>query len=233
MTRDEMIALGRSEAVRNGLRPETLLGLLDQESRFNPNAVSPVGAVGVAQFMPATARRFGIDARDPAQAIPAAAKYLGQLQKQFGSERSALQAYNWGEGNLKSWLKTGRGVKGQVMPNETKNYAAGVMSRSRGFMDQGAAPAFAAMPSVLMAPESGVQPRIAVAGNEEEAGLMRGLSRYPAHVQQGMAGVLAQLLPVRDALAGRDVFGQGIDDPFAPAMPDDYDELINEIIDMV
>lgn len=81
-----------------------LLGAqLWQESRFNPRAVSPVGAAGIAQFMPATAAHYGLtpDERfDPAKAINAQAHLMHDLLRQFGSVPLALAAYNAGPGNV-------------------------------------------------------------------------------------------------------------------------------------
>lgn len=88
-----------------------------QESRFNPAAVSPVGAVGLMQFMPATAKEFGIDARIPAQSIDAAGKYMAQLYKITGTWAKALAAYNWGIGNVQR-----KGM--EKAPAETIAYAA-------------------------------------------------------------------------------------------------------------
>ena len=58
-----------------GLDPAVLKGLIYQESHFNKDAVSPKGAIGIAQFMPKTAEGIGIDPRDPEQAIFGAAYF--------------------------------------------------------------------------------------------------------------------------------------------------------------
>jgi hypothetical protein len=74
-----------------------------QESKFNPSAVSPVGAAGIAQFMPATGIQYGLtpaERFDPAKAIDAQAHYMHDLLKQFGSVPLALAAYNAGSGNV-------------------------------------------------------------------------------------------------------------------------------------
>lgn len=84
----------------NGLPAGLLRRMAYQESRFNPSARSPVGALGLMQFMPATAKQFGIDPLNPAQSIAAAGKYMAQLYKQAGSWRAAVAAYNWGIGNV-------------------------------------------------------------------------------------------------------------------------------------
>src|SRR5207342_2635009 len=87
------------------------------ESEFNPNAKSPVRAVGMWQFMSATARQFGLKVRggvderkDPARATDAALEYLSKLHDRFGSWYLAAAAYNSGEGTV---LKALRRVTGQ------------------------------------------------------------------------------------------------------------------------
>jgi hypothetical protein len=92
------------------------------ESGGNPRAVSPKGALGPYQFMPATAKEFGIDPFNEQQARGAAKKYLSSLVNEFGTE-GGLQAYNWGPGNMRAYVKTGYGANGKPMPKETVEYA--------------------------------------------------------------------------------------------------------------
>lgn len=111
---------------QNGLPRDLLARLLYQESRYRPDVIngttaSPVGALGIAQFMPATARELGIDPLDPAQAIPAAARYLKRLYAQVGTWSEALAAYNWGIGNV-----TRRGL--DAAPTETRNYYTQILA---------------------------------------------------------------------------------------------------------
>lgn len=107
--------------------PENMLArLLQQESSYDPKIIdgtrrSPVGALGIAQFMPATAKQFGIDPLNPWQAIDAAGKYLAQLFRQFGNWADALAAYNWGPGNVKK-----RGIASA--PTETRNYFGQILA---------------------------------------------------------------------------------------------------------
>lgn len=77
--------------------------VIHAESGFNPNAVSPKGASGLMQLMPATARRYGVrNIFDPQQNVGAGVHYLKDLLKMFGNNpRLALAAYNAGENSVK------------------------------------------------------------------------------------------------------------------------------------
>jgi hypothetical protein len=108
-------------ADKNGLDRNMFRAQLYQESQFNPNAKSPAGAQGIGQFIPSTAKERGVDVNDPKSSIYGAASYLGELKQKYKDDGLALAAYNWGPGNVDSWLKTGRGLKGPL-PDETKNY---------------------------------------------------------------------------------------------------------------
>ena len=91
------------------ITPEVLDAVKHVESRGNPNAVSPAGAVGPYQFMPATARRFGLsDPRHEPSARDAAARYLSQLAERYGGDvDKALLAYKWARGTLTRTSKAG------------------------------------------------------------------------------------------------------------------------------
>ena len=72
------------------------LRLVQQESGWNQAAVSAKGAVGLAQLMPETANRLGVDETDPQQNLLGGARYLRQMYDRFGSWKLALAAYNAG-----------------------------------------------------------------------------------------------------------------------------------------
>ncbi len=85
-----------------GLSPAFVKAIGIAESRLNPNAVSPVGAQGLMQFMPGTAKDMGlVDPFEPVSAIHAGAKYLRQQFDRFGSLELAAAAYNAGPGAVK------------------------------------------------------------------------------------------------------------------------------------
>ncbi|MGF1530721.1 MAG: lytic transglycosylase domain-containing protein [Puniceicoccaceae bacterium] len=91
--------------------PEQLVWLAEVESTFNPQARSPVGAVGLFQFMPKTGEWMGLslapsdERNDPFKSATAAAKYLTYLHRQFDDWPLALAAYNYGQGNIRRLLR--------------------------------------------------------------------------------------------------------------------------------
>lgn len=90
-------------AARSGVDAALIAAQLMAESGFDPNAVSPAGAVGIAQFMPATAREWGLrDRFDPVASIEAQAKFMSSLLRQFHSVPLAIAAYNAGPGAVAS-----------------------------------------------------------------------------------------------------------------------------------
>jgi soluble lytic murein transglycosylase-like protein len=95
----ELIA---AAARRHGLPPEFVASVVSAESDFRPRAASPKGAIGLMQLMPATAREYGADARDPRQNVEAGTQYLRDLlfkyQKDEHQVSRALAAYNAGPG---------------------------------------------------------------------------------------------------------------------------------------
>jgi soluble lytic murein transglycosylase-like protein len=87
----------RIVAERNGISSKVVAAVAWRESRFNPQAVSPKGAVGVMQLMPATARALGVDPRDASANLEGGAAYLAQLLRAFNGDLTlALAAYNAG-----------------------------------------------------------------------------------------------------------------------------------------
>src|SRR5690606_20997522 len=112
-----------AQADYNGLPKDFFARLIWKESRFDPNAVSPAGAEGIAQFMPGTATMRGLaNPFDVEQAIPASARYLGELRSGFGNLGLAAAAYNAGESRVARWLRSGG-----FLPLETENYVLDIM----------------------------------------------------------------------------------------------------------
>jgi soluble lytic murein transglycosylase-like protein len=131
------LSLGGMAQQPQGAGKEGLLDALKSvESGGKLNAVSPAGAKGPYQFMDATAKQYGVqDPFNEAQSRAGADKMLSHLTDKYGDTTKALQAYNWGEGNMDAYLKTGKGVNGQAMPQETQQYANKVLSRANKLND--------------------------------------------------------------------------------------------------
>lgn len=113
----------RTEAERQGLGKysDLFVRQAKQESGFNPYATSKVGAAGIFQHMPATAKELGIDPYDPTQSIQGGVKYMGQLLNRYqGDTTKALAAYNWGMGNLDR-----QGL--EKAPAETQGYLKNIL----------------------------------------------------------------------------------------------------------
>lgn len=128
----QFMPLYAAAAQKHGVPVGLLVAQGAQESGYwdpavvSGKRVSSAGALGVGQFMPGTAERFGIDPLDPAQAIDAQAKYMRLNADMFDGDWSkALAAYNWGEGNVQ---KKGLGR----MPAETRNYLSTIMPYAGG-----------------------------------------------------------------------------------------------------
>ena len=122
----------RQAAQHHGVSEGLVKAIMHTESGFNINARSPVGAQGLMQLMPATARRFNVsNAYDPQQNIFGGVKYLSWLLKRFnGDTRLAIAAYNAGEGNVDKY--------GDVPPfRETRDYVKRVTSRYQNLYASG------------------------------------------------------------------------------------------------
>jgi soluble lytic murein transglycosylase-like protein len=86
----------KAAARKHGVPEDLFLRLVQQESGWNPGAVSPKGATGLAQLMPDTARFLRVDINDPEENLEGGARYLRMMYDRFGSWRLALAAYNAG-----------------------------------------------------------------------------------------------------------------------------------------
>ncbi|MBP1861030.1 lytic transglycosylase domain-containing protein [Rhizobium herbae] len=119
-SRDICTALGHF-AETNALPPDFFARLIWKESLFRPDAVSPKGAEGIAQFIPSTAKLRGLsNSFDALEALGKSAEYLDALRDRFGNLGLAAAAYNAGEGGLGTFLATGN------LPYETRAYVLAI-----------------------------------------------------------------------------------------------------------
>lgn len=119
----QYIAKVHELAARFDLSPSLIEALVWQESRWRPDALSPVGARGLAQLMPGTAREMGVDPDDPFANLEGGARYLRQQLDRFdGDLEKALAAYNAGPGRV---------IRADGIPaiRETQNYVVSVIGR--------------------------------------------------------------------------------------------------------
>lgn len=110
-------------AQQAGISPAIALAVAQRESGFNQAARGTKGDTGIFQLMPNTAAGLGVDATDATQNIRGGVSYLAMLYRRYGDWNKALEAYNWGAGNLDR-------SHGRV-PGDVQNYASGVLSSAQ------------------------------------------------------------------------------------------------------
>lgn len=124
-------SLARTAAEANALPTELVLAVIETESAFDPRAVSPKGALGLMQLMPATAEQLGVtDPFEPRQNVEGGAKLLRLLLDEFDGQLSlALAAYNAGSAVVRR--------HGAIPPiAETQGYVASVLRVYQRYLDE-------------------------------------------------------------------------------------------------
>lgn len=118
--------IARQAAQRHGVDPNIFVRQIQAESGGNPNAVSPAGAIGIAQFIPSTARQFGINPRNPVQSLDAAAKYMAQnLRRTGGNYAQALSLYNSGRPDGYKTIAETRGYVQKILAGKNPTGGGG------------------------------------------------------------------------------------------------------------
>jgi hypothetical protein len=122
------VSIAEQDASNAGISPDYFVRQINLESGFNPDAVSPSGAEGIAQFMPATAQGLGIDPFNPYQALNAAAHYMASYNSQYGGNYAmALAAYNAGGGTVQYAVSSCGSNWISCLPAQTQNYIMVIM----------------------------------------------------------------------------------------------------------
>lgn len=123
---DVVCPIMQQQAETRGLPPMPFVRLIWKESRFNPRAISPKGAQGIAQFMPGTAEERGLhDPFEPKSAIIHSASLLADLRREFGNFGLAAAAYNAGAERVRAWL-----AGSSTLPWETRDYVQFITGRT-------------------------------------------------------------------------------------------------------
>ena len=123
------VAIARQDAINVGISPDYFTRQIYLESGFNPNAYSPAGAEGIAQFEPGTAAGLGINPWDPIQALQGAARLMASYNNTYGGNYAmALAAYNGGSGTVQYAVNAcGSSAWMNCLPPETRHYIYVIM----------------------------------------------------------------------------------------------------------
>jgi Transglycosylase SLT domain len=128
LPKSQYVAIAQQDAIAAGIPPDYFVRQIEQESGFNPNSVSPSGAVGIAQFLPGTAAGMGINPWDPIQALRGAAQLMANYAHQYGGDYAkALAAYNGGTGTIQNALNNCGANWLNCLPGETRRYIYTIM----------------------------------------------------------------------------------------------------------
>ncbi len=143
LDRHELRGLARTvvrEARRHEVAIDLVLAVMHVESRFNPFAVSPVGAIGLMQLLPTTAEELALERGipwrgtrtlfEPEINVVLGVAYLRWLRDRYGSLDATLAAYNWGPGRIDRRLRAGRPLPARYVDDVLAVYRAAPESRS-------------------------------------------------------------------------------------------------------
>jgi hypothetical protein len=124
----QYVGIARQDAINAGISPDYFVRQIYLESGFSPSAVSPYGAVGIAQFLPSTAATLGVNPWDPISALRGAANLMASYSRQYGGDYAkALAAYNAGDETVSYALRACGAKWVACLPAETQNYIYVIM----------------------------------------------------------------------------------------------------------
>jgi len=130
LSTSQYVGIARRDAINAGIPPDYFVRQIQQESSFNPNAVSSAGAIGIAQFEPSTAAGLGLNPHDPIASLNTAAHYMASQAHSYGGDYAkALAAYNAGPGAVNRAVTVGGTNWLTHMPAETQNYVHKIMGQ--------------------------------------------------------------------------------------------------------
>ena len=131
--------LARLDAQHAGISADLFERQIQVESDFNPNAISPAGAIGIAQFEPSIAQGLGINPYDPVQSLSSAAGLMAHYFTTYQSYAKALACYNAGCNALDTALAQCWTGWRLCIPAETQRYIGvyGAMEQKNGLGDSG------------------------------------------------------------------------------------------------
>jgi hypothetical protein len=128
LPKSQYVAIAQQDASAVGIPADYFVRQINAESGFNPNAVSPAGAVGIAQFLPSTAANLGINPWDPVDALRGAARLMASYAHTYGGDYAkALAAYNGGSGTVQNAVNACGANWMNCLPGETRNYIYKIM----------------------------------------------------------------------------------------------------------
>ncbi len=128
LPKSQYVAIAEQDAIAAGIPANYFVRQINVESGFNPNAVSPAGAVGIAQFLPSTAAGLGINPWDPIQALRGAAQLMASYTHKYGGDYAkALAAYNAGSANLQYAINNCGANWLNCVPGQTRHYIYVIM----------------------------------------------------------------------------------------------------------
>jgi hypothetical protein len=192
-------------AAANGLPASFLARLLWTESGFRSSAISPAGAIGVAQFMPQTAAEQGLaDPRDPLEAIYRAARLLIELDRHFGNLGLAAAAYNAGAARVTKWL-----LGQSQLPLETEVYVRAITGRR--------AEEWATMRGTLIADDGLPLPGLDCLNLRAARATHSGPVLQPTAWQLRLDSHLATVIDLSAELLHTDLLGSALPHPGMPA----------------
>lgn len=128
LPKSQYVAIAQQDAIAVGISPDYFARQINAESGFNPNSVSPAGAVGIAQFLPSTAAGLGINPWDPIQSLRGAARLMASYAQNYGGDYAkALAAYNGGSGTVQYAVSNCGANWLNCLPGETRHYINVIM----------------------------------------------------------------------------------------------------------